>query len=401
MGTEQAQPRMSIINKDQAIVVRSSDGSKIRRIKTRRRLSVEDGTMVKIINAKKAWKDRPAQPPVLIPTANGYMQLAAGSGVSLEHPNTVIVDGKEQPNGYKDSTGTYYFRARAGGYTDLGQPFITDRTVDYNVHRYNIQDLLAKAKYDQNAKYFKVLPFRGKTPDGALKGEPKDGDWAGYQIDSATVLWVDCACPEFFGWLSEMNNREKNAIRVCQTFADRNAIAAHPSLPPRKKFETTEAVVDCVSWFAEQGTVTFKQLMEHGNVELDTAGAVSIDQDPEAGRIIDAEVAAVPTDAGDIPEQEPEDDDNLPMDDDRPPDREPDEVEPTRPPKQAKAKPTPKAEPAKADNSALLKKIDALAAAKSVSYHKARAAMGIDEAEALEMMDTARLEELHKLLRMA
>jgi hypothetical protein len=406
MGTEQAQPRTSIINKDQAIVVRSSDGSKIRRIKTRRQLSVEDGTLVKIINAKKAWKDKPAQPPVLIPTANGYMQLAAGSGVSLEHPDTVIVDGKEQPNGFKDSTGTYYFRAKAGGYTDLGQPFITDRTVDYNVHRYNIQDLLSKAKYSENAKYFKVLPFRGKTPDGALKGEPKEGDWAGYQIDSATVLWVDCSCPQFFDWLSEMNNREKNAIRTCQTFADRNAIAAHPSLPAKKKFETVTAVVDCVSWFAEQGTVTFKQLMEHGNVVLDTAGAVSIDQDPEAGKIIDAELAAVPTEAGDVPDRDDEEeDDDIPMDDDRPPDREPEGIEPTRPPKQAKAKAAPKAEakaaPAKVDNSALIKKIEALAEAKSVSYHKARAAMGIDDAEALEMMDTARLEELYKLVKMA
>ena len=373
-------PKTAIIDKDHAIIVRSSDGSKIRRIKTRRRLSVEEGTLVKIINAKKAWKNRPAQPPVLIPTANGFMQLASGSGLCLNHPDSVVVDGKEQPNGYRDANGTYYFRAQAGGYTDLGQPFITDRTVDYNVDRYNIQDLLAKAKQDENAQYFKVLPFRGKDEHGMLLGPPKDGDWAGYQVDKATVLWVDCACPEFTRWLSEMNNREKNAIRVCQTFADRNAIAAHPALPAKKKFETTEAVVECVSWYAEQGTITFKQLLAHGDVELDTAESVSIHEDPEAARVVDVEASVVPEGAQDVETVEDKDaeideDDNLPM-------------------REEKAEPPP-------DTADLVKRIEKIAEMKSTSYHKARQTLGIDDAAALEMLGAEQLEDLYRLLQMA
>jgi len=396
MGTEQAQPKTSIINKDQAIIVRSSDGSEIRRIKTKRRLSVEDGTLVKIINAKKGWKDQPPQPPVLIPTANGYMQLAAGCGVALNHPDTVVVDGKEQPNGYKDDRGTYYFRAQAGAYTDLGQPFITDRTVDYNVERYNIQDLLAKAKYKENAQFFKVLPFKGRDKDGVIKGEPKEGDWAPYQVDKATVLWVDCSCPEFIKWLTEMNNREKNAIRVCQTFADRNAIAAHPALPAKKKFEKTEAMLECVTWYAKKGTVTFKQLQAHGNVELDVSESISIDQDPEAGKIIDAEVAAAPVDAGDVPDEEPlDDDDQPPLEDDIPMDH------PKAPQASSPAAGTAQPETPPPTHKKLVKDITAIAKMKNQSYHKARETMGIDEAEALEMLSLEKLQELHKLLRMA
>lgn len=379
---------METVDRDKAIIVRNADGSKIRRIKTKIKLSVEDGTLVKIINAKKGWKDNPPQPPVLIPTANGYMQEAAHCGVCLNHPDSVVVDGKEQPNGYRDKDGTYYFRSQAGGYTPLGQPFITDRTVDYNVDRYNIQDLLAKAKYGENAKYFKVLPFRGKDEYGTLRGEPKDGDWAGYQIDQATVLWVNCEAPEFVKWLSEMNNRQKNAIRVCQTFADRNAIAAHPAVPVKKKFEHTEAVVECVTWYAEKGTVTFRQLLEAGNVELDTSDSVSINEDTEASRIIDAEVASAPVDAEDVPEDIEEEDDNIPMDEEPPPER----------PKKGSKKSTP---PTQEDNSALIEKIDRLAEAKSVSYHKARQSMGIDDAEALEMLSAKQLEELLRLLKMA
>ena len=373
-------PKIETVNKDTAIIVRNKEGSKIRRIKTQRRLSVEEGTLVKIINAKKAWGKKSATPAVLIPTANGYMQLAANCGIALNHPDTVIVDGVEQPNGFKDKTGTYYFRARSGGYTDLGQPFVIDRTVDYNVERYNVQDLLAKAKYDNNSAYFKVLPFRGKDEFGVLKGEPKDGDWAGYQVDNSTVLWVDCAAPDFVKWLSEMNNRSKNAIRTCQTFADRNAISAHPALPAKKKFETTEAVLDCVTWYAETGSVSMKTLLGESNVEIDATSSVSIDKDSEASKIIDVETESVPLEAGDIREE----DDEVEEVEEKPPVAE-------RPPKKDDKK----------AHAKILKKVDEMAEVKKISYQKARRAMGIDDAEALEMLSIKQLEELFGLLKMA
>jgi len=380
--------RTSVIDINKAIVVRSSDGSKIRRIKTQRRLSVEDTTLVKVIKAKKAWKGKEATSAVIVPSANGFMQLAGDCGIALNHPDAVIVDGVEQPNGFRDKTGTYYFRARAGGYTALGQPFIVDRTVDYNVDRYNVQDLLAKAKWDDNEQYFKVLPFRGKDGDGVLKGEPKEGDWAGYQVDGSTVLWADCAAPEFVKWLGEMNNRSKNAIRTCQTFADRNAIAAHPALPAKKKFETAEVVVDCVSWFAEKGTITFEQLLAHGNVELDTTDSISIDQDEYAKKIIDVDSEAVPLEKGDVRE-ELEDDDNIPLDDRKP---EPEEKTPAKTTSKKK-------DDSDKERNKLIKKVSELASVKNTSYRKARKSMGIDDAEAIEMLSFKQLEELYNLLK--
>jgi hypothetical protein len=301
--------KQQVINLDKAIVVRSQDGSEIRRMKTLMKLNVADGSLVKIMDAKKGYGDYPDRPATLIPTANAYMQMASKCGISVRHPDTVIVGGIEQPNGYCSPDGTYYFRSQAGGYTANGQPFITDRTVDFNVARYNIQDLLAKAKSDKNTRYFKVKPFLGKDKNGSLLGAPTTS-WAGYQIDDAVVLWVDCECPQLISWLGEMNNRKKNAIRVAQTFADRNAIAAHPALPMKKKFETPEATLELIQWIAKAGQNTFKMLEEEStHVTIDVESA-SLNEDGLREEVA-ADTTAVPLDASDAPAEPEGDEDNL------------------------------------------------------------------------------------------
>jgi hypothetical protein len=313
--TKAVAKRNTTVDLDKAVIIHGKDGQEVRRIKTFLNLSVEEGTLVKIQNAKKAWGDQPAQPPMLIPTATAWMKIAAQSGLALRHPETVVVGGKEMPNGFCDENGTYYYRAQCGGYTDLGQPFITERTVDFNVHRYNIQDLLAKAKQKENAKFFKVMPYRGKDSSGGFIGGPKEGDWAPYQIDEAVVLWVDCSCPDFVRWLGEMNNRIKNAVRICQTFADRNAIAAHPATPVKRKFSIPQVSLPCVSWYAQKGQIDFRLLTEGGKVEIDVA-ASTITDDPEVAPIVKAEVASDPIEPADAVE---EDEDNLPMGSQEPP----------------------------------------------------------------------------------
>jgi hypothetical protein len=304
--------RNPTVNLDKAIMIKSKDGTEVIRIKTFMKLSTTDGTLVKIMDGKKAYGDYPARLPTLIPSATAYMAMAARCGVNINHPDTVIVDGVEQPNGYRSKEGTYYFRSQAGGFTANGQPFITDRTIDYDVFRYNLQDMLAKAKYDENKRYFKLAPNKGHDKDGGFKGAPGD-NWAGYQVDGGVILWVDCNCPNLIGWLSEMNNRIKNAIRTAQTFADRNAIAAHPALPVRKKFETPETYLECVSWVSKNGNNTFKMLQEDSHVTIDVSSTSIVADDEETRLAVQAEAAAAPVDVTDVvpEEEEPEKKDNL------------------------------------------------------------------------------------------
>ncbi len=296
------------IMRDRAVIVRNSAGV-IRRMKSHVQLDIVDGTMVMVIPAKKKYKDMEAKPPVYTPSAQGYMKEASACGLMLDHPDTVVVGDRKQPNGYCDhEIGTYYFRTRCGGFTANGQPFITDRTVDFNVQRYNLQDMFNKAKQREHAKYFVMLPEIGEK-DGRLLGAPGD-KWAGYRLDGGMILWADCSAPDMMRWQSEMNNRAKNAIRIAQTFADRNAIAAHPAIPNMKKFSEPSALLVCTQWVATEGRISFSALLEGNEVEFDEEAGSLTDEET---RTIHGEMAVDPTSAADIEaaEQEEEDPDDF------------------------------------------------------------------------------------------
>jgi len=382
----------ALVNLDRAIVVRGS-GNEIRRIKSFMRLCEEDGTMVRIIPGRPARGRWPATPPTYIPTANGYMNMAAKCGVVVHHPDTVIVDGVEQPNGYKGKDGTYYFRAQAGGFTANGQRFKTDRTIDYNVHRYNIQDLLAKAKIENFARYFQMLPYEGRDDKGKLLGGPEEGKWAGYQLDEAMVLWVDCKALELVKWYGEMNNRIKNAVRTAQTFADRNAVAAHPSLPTKKKFTVGNAVVDCVSWYAPKGDITQLLLEGGGDVQIDEAHASLNDE--ELREVVAAESAAAPVDQTDAAEMEEE-----PSVDEEPSEEEQIKEGPPEAEKAQAAAEAAKPEAGDLQHAELLKSINTLAKHKKNSFQKACETLEMDPDDLADYVP-AKLAELLKLLQAA
>ena len=285
-----------MIERDQSIVIRGKDGE-IRRIKSFVDLSVEAQTMVGII---RPYNNRPG---LWTPSAKGYGQLGAMSGLAYRRPETIIVDGKTVQNpGWSEVNKTCYSRTQVGGYTALGQPVIVDRTVEFSVHRYNVQDLLSKAKRGDNKKCFQMHPFKGLDEHGCLRGAPGDGIWAGYRLDEAVVLWMRTdENPDIYKWYSEINNRLKNALRTVQTFSDRNAVAAHPTISPSLHFECPAARVKCISWFAAEGNITFDMIESHKEVELLTGSEVLGADDTTAKRIA-AEAEAGATDPGDIPE---------------------------------------------------------------------------------------------------
>jgi hypothetical protein len=234
MSNETTALRKKTVNLDQAILVTTPNGAQVKRIITTMTLSADADTLVKIMGG---YGNVPA---VYILTANAFMQVGARCGVVLNHPDSVIVDGREQPNGFRDTQGTYYFRSQCGGFTATGQPFVTDRTVDFNVETYNLLDLLSKAKSDKTARYFKVLPAQMKSPGD---------EWACYKVDDGINLWMDTSAPDIAKWLGEFVNRRKNAIRICQTFADRNAIAAQIASMNSSATSSTPQTLRCGSNF--------------------------------------------------------------------------------------------------------------------------------------------------------
>jgi hypothetical protein len=253
MANEKAMVRADSIGA--AIVVKQENGEVVR-ITRNVKLSIEDGTLVKLPMNEKVdgqWL------PIVIPSAKGYMTMAGDAGIVVHHPDTVVIDGREMPNGATDSMGRAYFRSVALGYSSTGQPCITDRTIVYDAATYMAQDLLAKACKAEFASLFEMGPLVRDTT-GQLIGAPqaKDGQrWIGYPMDAQSVLWLDVSKKVVFEWYKEMKQREKTSIRTAQTFADRNAIAAHPGLPAKRKFHTSSAVVPVTTWYANKGIMRF------------------------------------------------------------------------------------------------------------------------------------------------
>jgi hypothetical protein len=299
-----------------AIVVRTETGV-VARITRKLKLSIDDGTLVKMPMSEKTPDGKYL--PIVIPSAKGYIQMAGDSGMRLYHPNTVVVGDKEQPNGYEDN-GRIYCRSACLGFTSSGSEFFTDRTIVYDVHLYNLQDLIAKASKDEYKKWFMMLPLF-RDSNGNLVGGPENAEdktkWIGYPVDDYAVLWVNPKCPEFISWYREMINRRKTAVRVAQTFADRNAIAAHPGLPMARKFHTPEAVVEVTTWYAQSGSIKFNENMItfdpskllKASVEHD-ASTVPTDITAEV-TTIEAERRANPTEPEDATTPEEEDDLNM------------------------------------------------------------------------------------------
>ena len=309
------QPKPESIFLDSALVIRGQQGD-IRRIKTNVNLSVVDKTLVQII---KPYGNKPG---VWTPTATGYRLLGARCGLVYEKPDTVIVNGVAQANPcWTEDDKTCYSRTRVGGYTELGQPVISDRTVEFSVHRYNVQDLISKAMYaGKETPLFKILPFRGKDEDNVMKGSPEQGDWGGYRLDEAMVLWIRTdQNPDIFKWYKEMNNRLKHALKTVQTFSERNAVMAHPALPAKRQWGGEQARLTCAQWFSKEGNITFRLLSEENEIDIiqgeDTMGDDKDDDDDKEkeAKTIEAELVDTAETPDDIPESAVVIDDELDM----------------------------------------------------------------------------------------
>lgn len=291
-------------------------------------LNVADDSLVRMGHMKQTIVDdkgREQDAPVFLITAKGWSKIADQCGVVVFAHDTVMVNGVLQQNGYQDpETGAIYFRSVAVGYTAAGRTS-RERTVMYDANLANLSDLISKAKQKWAADAFKILPFRGMDEHGFYRGEPGE-TWAAYRLDDAMVLWVDTMHSGVAKWQGEMLNRKEKALRTCQTFADRNAIAAHPATPTNAKFPTSAASLRCRRWVPNDGTdmKLTKSMIYIDRAMLEAAEEAAAD-DPDKDEIMDISEAVEEVDHADTPLQvsdvrEPdappaEGDDDLPLDD--------------------------------------------------------------------------------------
>ena len=220
---------IAVLGEDEAFKLTDSQGE-IRAFRSVIKLSAKDGTLVQPV---------PGGPNVI--SAQGYVVWAEAAGAIIMNAPHVLVDGKmvQNPHVRRDPNNNriieIYCRAIAFRYSSKGIPQVSDRTTIFDVPRYRLIDLLAKAKKFPQA--FKLLPTDMK-PD-------EDGAWARYDFDEATSLWVNTAHEEALQNFSQILNREKKAIDFAQTFAQRNALKHLSGLQKSKTGDTWTLQVIC------------------------------------------------------------------------------------------------------------------------------------------------------------
>jgi hypothetical protein len=344
-------------------------------------------------------KGRERDAPVFLITAKGWSKIADACGVVVFAHDTVMVNGVLQQNGYQDPvTGAIYFRSVAVGYTAAGRT-ARERTVMYDAKLANLADLISKAKQKWASDAFQILPLLGLDEMGnPLRGNAPGDMWAGYQLDQAMAMWVDTTHSGVAKWQGEMLNRKEKGLRTCQTFADRNAIAAHPATPTNAKFPVSAAALKCRRWVPNDGSdMSITKGMIHIDRKLLEAAPTAA-EDPGAQEAVDIsesveeiDTAGEVLDVGDTREPDAPPEDDLPMGDEKPPAQEeqPDLL-------------TDDAKKPELDRSTLLAEGENLEKTlEDAPLQKARAVCKVGVDTQLKMLGTEKLNELVTLYRAA
>jgi hypothetical protein len=360
---KQAVSRRVPVDLNTGIGLTDPTGQKFRAVKIPVTLSVQKKTLTNTFG-----------PVGVIVAAEGFIEMAANSGMITRFPDTVVANGREQPNGYRDpETGIIFYRAQAAGYTRLGQLVPSEATIAFDLGAYIVQDLLAKQSKHPNA--FKLLPKGAKGP-----GE----SWARYSIDEAVDLWLDLQYPEAFAWMKDAQQQKKFADRKAQKMALRNAIKIHPAVVELGlgKIQGDSITVHTNLWCGDSGPIRLdkmiwsvdinQKLLEAGATEGPKA-VIDVTADEETAAAAHADEEAhedEPPPAG-VSDQTPPDD--LPYDDE----------------------PKPGATPEVAAMLADLK------AAKAPALKKAMQVLMLKADTALDTLPSGKVRELHRLVMMA
>ena len=165
----------------QALAITTKSGQ-LRLFKTSVLLSIENGGLVK-----------PGGMPAALVTAEGYKWQGRQAGLQVLNAPSVVVDGIQQKNPHvqRDANGQVLVvtcRSFCAGYTVIGVPVVTDRTVVFDLLAYQAVDLIQKAKN---------LPDVFKLMDAHSKPRP---GWSAYPIDGVKHLRAEAKpCPELHG----------------------------------------------------------------------------------------------------------------------------------------------------------------------------------------------------------
>lgn len=222
-------------------------------------------------------------------TLDGLRHVNEMLGLQLIRPDTVTVDGQKQMNPYivvdtaTKQPEVVYARCLCVGRTKTGSLVATDAMVRLDLNIYLLENIQSKMKYLKNqAHKLGVYGPKDEKPKDD-EGNERPGSWAWMPVHSVggLGLWVNMADEAFSRIIGDHTTRLKFVERLAQSFAERNAIKAHPAMPAAIKAVNGVAVVSCVAWttdFERNELDRLRELVESDRLhEFKTASGDVID----------------------------------------------------------------------------------------------------------------------------
>jgi len=182
-------------------------------------------------------------------TYEGYKYLNKTASINILSPQSVIVDGREQPNPHierndSNMVESVWARKIGLGYSPAGILTAIDKTLFYNIYTYFIQSIQAK----MNRKEWKSgkmtdIPLYPNAAEIGLKDEKpdKDGRWHFLPTAPPLGIWINFEDPAIIDCINEHTQRQKFADRIAQTILERNIYKDHPAIGISKVIPTKKA----------------------------------------------------------------------------------------------------------------------------------------------------------------
>lgn len=286
--------------------VRRDDDTFLKKFRTTIRLSESDGTLVRVGSTRSDGKWVNSYDLSI----SGIRRLNEVAGLQVIRPDCVIVDGKRQMNPYiavdpaTRMPEVVYSRCLAVGYSPTGSLVASDVMIRLDINIYlleNIQSKMDKAKTLKECNNIGIY--------GAIDEEPVDEDgnelhgYRFFPIHSVggIGLWVNLRSREIQKILKDHTTRLKFIERLAQSFAERNALKIHPSIPKAIDTKNGVAHVRVNGWttdFDREDISRLRELAEDDRLDkfrdgvIDVEARVISDMDQTDHIALDGEVAS-------------------------------------------------------------------------------------------------------------
>lgn len=272
--------------------VKRSDGQMMKRHMASITLRESEGHLVPIKKSVKVgdvWETKITYDYSIA----GLRRINELGAIQIIRPERVMVGGQAQMNPYIEvdpesrMPQVVYARTLAVGYAPSGSLVATDSMVRLDINIYLLENLQAKMKeLGENAGRLGIYGVRASPPEQ----KPDENDdksekdrkararaltpacWVFMPLHSVggIGMWVNLSAPEFQRVISDHTTRLKFIERLAQTFAERNALKAHPAVPKTLNAQNGTALVRVYGWttdFARDEIEKLRDLIEKDQLD--------------------------------------------------------------------------------------------------------------------------------------